>query len=190
MQIKINGIKVEVQPHMTILQAARKAGIDIPALCSMEGIHEIGSCRICVVEVKGARTLMPACITRVEEGMEVFTHTAKVRRARKTILELILSDHPEECLICAKNNQCELQKLAMQMNVQKIRYEGEYSPRIIDDESPAVVRDSAKCILCRRCVMVCSQIQGVNAIAPIGRGSRTIIAPAGRESIMNSPCVQ
>ena len=109
MQIKINGIKVEVQPHMTILQAARKAGIDIPALCSMEGIHEIGSCRICVVEVKGARTLMPACITRVEEGMEVFTHTAKVRRARKTILELILSDHPEECLICAKNNQCELQ---------------------------------------------------------------------------------
>jgi NADH-quinone oxidoreductase subunit G/NADP-reducing hydrogenase subunit HndD len=190
MQIKINGIKVEVQPHMTILQAARKAGIDIPALCSMEGIHEIGSCRICVVEVKGARTLMPACITRVEEGMEVFTHTAKVRRARKTILELILSDHPEECLICAKNNQCELQKLAMQMNVQRVRYEGEYSPRIIDDESPAVVRDSAKCILCRRCVMVCSQIQGVNAIAPIGRGSRTIIAPAGRESIMNSPCVQ
>jgi len=190
MQIKINGIKVEVQPHMTILQAARKAGIDIPALCSMEGIHEIGSCRICAVEVKGARTLMPACITRVEEGMEVFTHTAKVRRARKTILELILSDHPEECLICAKNNQCELQKLAMQMNVQRVRYEGEYSPRIIDDESPAVVRDSAKCILCRRCVMVCSQIQGVNAIAPIGRGSRTIIAPAGRESIMNSPCVQ
>ena len=159
MQIKINGIKVEVQPHMTILQAARKAGIDIPALCSMEGIHEIGSCRICVVEVKGARTLMPACITRVEEGMEVFTHTAKVRRARKTILELILSDHPEECLICAKNNQCELQKLAMQMNVQRVRYEGEYSPRIIDDESPAVVRDSAKCILCRRCVMVCSQIR-------------------------------
>jgi iron-only hydrogenase group A len=191
MYMKINGIRVAVEPDMTIIQAARKAGFYIPSLCSMEGVHEIGSCRICVVEVKGARTLIPACITRVEEDMEVFTHTARVRRARKTILELILSDHPpDECLTCEKNNQCELQKLAVQMNVQQIRYEGEPSPRIIDDESPAVVRDSAKCILCRRCVTVCSQIQGVNAIAPIGRGFNTVIAPAGRAFIMKSPCVQ
>jgi NADH dehydrogenase/NADH:ubiquinone oxidoreductase subunit G len=120
MYMKINGIRVAVEPDMTIIQAARKAGFYIPSLCSMEGVHEIGSCRICVVEVKGARTLIPACITRVEEDMEVFTHTARVRRARKTILELILSDHPpDECLTCEKNNQCELQKLAVQMNVQQ-----------------------------------------------------------------------
>jgi NADH-quinone oxidoreductase subunit G/NADP-reducing hydrogenase subunit HndD len=122
--------------------------------------------------------------------MEIFTHTARVRRARRTVVELMLSDHPDECLTCGKNNQCELQKLARAMNIQERKYEGEFSPRLTDDGSPAVIRDSGKCILCRRCLSVCSQTQGVNAIAPIGRGFKTVIAPAAKEPIIQSPCVQ
>jgi iron-only hydrogenase group A len=190
MQIKINGVVSEVQPGMTILEAAREMGIDIPTLCYLEGVHEAGACRVCIVEVKGARTLVPACITEAADGMEIFTHTSRVRRARRTIIELMLSDHPDECLTCGKNNQCELQKLARAMNIQERKYEGEYSSRVIDDGSPAVIRDSGKCILCRRCLSVCSMIQDVNAIAPIGRGFKTVIAPAGKEPINQSPCVQ
>ena len=175
---------------MTILEAAREMGIDIPTLCYLEGVHEAGACRVCIVEVKGARTLVPACITEAADGMEIFTHTSRVRRARRTIIELMLSDHPDECLTCGKNNQCELQKLARAMNIQERKYEGEYSSRVIDDGSPAVIRDSGKCILCRRCLSVCSMIQDVNAIAPIGRGFKTVIAPAGKEPINQSPCVQ
>jgi NADP-reducing hydrogenase subunit HndD len=190
MHVKIDGVIVEVQPGMTILQAAKEIGIEIPTLCYLEGVHELGVCRVCVVEVKGAKTLMPACITKVADGMEIYTHTARVRRARRTVLELILSDHPDECLTCSKNNNCELQKLANEMNIQQKSYEGEHAARVIDHESPALIRDSAKCILCRRCLTVCSQIQDVWAIAPIGRGFKTVIAPAGKDSLMESPCVQ
>lgn len=190
MHVKIDGIIVEVQPGMTILQAAKKIGVEIPTLCYLEGIHELGICRICVVEIEGAKTLMPACITKVTDGMNIYTHTARVRRARKTVLELILSEHPDECLICNKNNKCELQKLAIEMNIQQKRYEGEHATRIIDDKSPAIIRDSGKCILCRRCLTVCSQVQDVWSIAPIGRGFKTVIAPAGKDPLIESPCVQ
>ena len=190
MHVKIDGIIVEVQSGMTILQAAKKIGVEIPTLCYLEGIHELGICRICVVEIEGAKTLIPACITKVTDGMNIYTHTARVRRARKTVLELILSEHPDECLICNKNNKCELQKLAIEMNIQQKRYEGEHATRIIDDKSPAIIRDSGKCILCRRCLTVCSQVQDVWSIAPIGRGFKTVIAPAGKDPLIESPCVQ
>lgn len=189
MQVKFNNIPVNVDEGSTILQAARQAGIEIPTLCHLEGIHEVGACRICVVEVKGVKNLLPACITRAREGMEIYTHTPKVRRARKIVLELLLSNHEDDCLSCVKNNQCQLQKLCSEMNIKARTYEGEKTKRILDDESPAIVRDSSKCILCRRCVTACSQIQGVSAIAPIGRGFKTVIAPQRKESIVNSPCV-
>jgi len=189
MQVWINGNAVEVDSEMTILQAAGKAGVQIPTLCHLEGVHEMGVCRICVVEVKGSRNLLPACITKVREGMEILTHTARVRRARRTVLELMLSDHPNECLSCGKGSACELQQLARELNITDRRFEGSYSKRIIDDGTPSLVRDSGKCILCRRCLTVCSQIQGVSAIAPIDRGFKTVIAPAWKESLINSPCV-
>lgn len=189
MQVKINGVIINAEEGATILQAARQAGIEIPTLCYMEGIHEIGACRVCVVEVKGAKSLLPACVTKAREGMEIFTHTAKVRRARKTVLELMLSDHTDDCLSCSKNNQCELQRLCSEMNIKEKPYKGEHSKRLLDDMSPSIVRDSEKCILCRRCMTVCNGVQGVSAIAPIGRGFKTVIAPAGRESVVNSPCV-
>ncbi len=189
MEVTINGTALEADKDQTILQAAKAAGIDIPTLCHLEGVHEAGACRICVVEVKGSRTLMPACITSITAGMEVMTNTPRVRRARKTVLELMLSEHPEECLSCRKSNTCKLNQLTQKLNIQGSPYEGEPGKRYIDDESPSIVRDSGKCILCRRCLSVCSQVQGVSAIAALGRGFDTVIAPAGKKSLADSPCV-
>lgn len=189
MEATINGMVVRAEPDQNILQAARDAGIEIPTLCHLEGVHESGSCRICVVEVKGSRTLMPACITRIAEGMQVVTNSPRVRRARKTVLELMLSEHPEECLSCRKNTTCRLNRLTQQLNIQGSPYAGELAKRVIDEETPSIVRDSGKCILCRRCLTVCGQVQGVSAIAPIGRGFDTVIAPAGKKSLAQSPCV-
>lgn len=189
MQVRFNNIPAKVDEGCTILEAARQAGIEIPTLCHMEGVHEIGACRICVVEVKGAKTLLPACITKAREGMEIFTHTPKVRKARKTVLELLLSNHDDDCLSCVKNNRCELQRLCSEMNIKANTYKGEQTKKVYDDKSPAIIRDSSKCILCRRCITACSKVQGVSAIAPIGRGFKTVIAPAAKESLVDSPCV-
>jgi iron-only hydrogenase group A len=189
MNLKINDVAVRAEKGQTILQAARSAGIDIPTLCHLEGIHETGACRICVVEIKGSRNLVPSCITKVQDGMEIRTNSPRVRRARKTILELILSDHPDECLSCRKSDTCELNRLADKLNIRRNPYEGEYSRCHIDDETPSIVRDSSKCVLCRRCISVCGTVQGVSAIAPIDRGFDTVISPAGKKSLADSPCV-
>ncbi|NPV69128.1 MAG: 2Fe-2S iron-sulfur cluster binding domain-containing protein [Firmicutes bacterium] len=175
--LTIDGQKVEIEQGATILDAARKAGINIPTLCFLEDINEIGACRICVVEVKGAKALQAACVAPVGNNMEVFTNSPDVRAARRTTLELILSNHRQECLTCIRNQNCELQSLAEAFGIRNVRFEGAMSKHPIDDSSPSLVRDPEKCVLCRRCIAVCEKIQTVNAIGPHERGFDMTIAP-------------
>ncbi|MGI6705170.1 MAG: NADH-dependent [FeFe] hydrogenase, group A6 [Clostridia bacterium] len=187
--LTIDGQEIAVPKGTTILKAAREAGVEIPTLCYLEGIHEIGACRVCVVEVKGAKTLLPSCITQVSEGMEVIIHSPRVRRARKSIINLLLSDHPEDCLSCGKAGRCELQEMARNLGIRDNPYVGEHSRQYYDESTPSIIRDSSKCILCGRYLSVCSQVQGVNAIAPIGRGFKTTISPAYRDELSEVSCV-
>ncbi|MBR5157338.1 MAG: [Clostridia bacterium] len=187
--IKINGEAISVPGDYTILQAARQAGIDIPTLCYLKGVNEIGACRMCLVEVKGARGLVTACVYPVNEGMEVFTNTEKVRIARKTVLELTLSNHERKCLTCPRNQNCELQRLADELNVTDIAFEGEISKHEIDDMSPSIVRDNNKCILCRRCISTCKKIQTVGVIDAQGRGFATKIGCTFDKSLNDTDCV-
>ncbi|NSW89847.1 MAG: iron hydrogenase small subunit [Firmicutes bacterium] len=175
----INNKKISVPEGTTILEAAKQHNILIPSFCYLEGVHKVGSCRICVVEVEGAKTLQASCITTVREGMVVRTNTEKVRKARKLIYELMLSDHPKDCLNCARNQNCELQKLGEVIQISESRFEGEKSKMKIDNSSPSITRDTSKCILCRRCVTVCNEIQGVGVLNVQQRGFKTVIAPAG-----------
>ena len=175
--ITINGRKISVKDGLTILQAAKANGITIPTLCYLENVHKLGSCRICVVEVEGARTLMPSCMTVVSEGMVIHTNSDRVRRARKVLYELLLSDHSKECLSCKRNQSCELQELGRTLGVESTRFEGERSECVIDS-SVAITRDMSKCILCRRCVTACNEIQGIGIINPQNRGFDTVISPA------------
>lgn len=188
-KVTIDGVELEVPANYTILEAAKQAGIDIPTLCFLKGINEIGACRICVVEVKGARALQASCVTPVSKGMVVTTNSAKVREARKATLELILSDHDRKCLTCSRNGNCELQALAERFNITDIRFEGERTEKAIDDFSEAIVRNPNKCILCRRCVSVCSNVQGVYAIGVNERGYRSIVSPIYGLSLADSPCI-
>jgi NADH-quinone oxidoreductase subunit G/NADP-reducing hydrogenase subunit HndD len=176
--LTINGKNVTAMEGETIIEAARRNNITIPSLCYLKDVHHVGSCRICVVEVEGAKTLQASCIVPVQEGMVVRTNTAKVRKTRKLLYELMLSDHPKECLSCARNQNCEFQKLGEMIGVDNPRFEGERSKAFIDDGSPSIVRDLSKCILCRRCVTVCNEIQGVGVLNVQNRGFRTVIGPA------------
>ncbi len=168
--LTINGRKVEVEEGSTILEAARKLNIEIPTLCFLKGIDEVGDWRMCVVEVEGMRGMTPACITKVTEGMVVQTATPKILEARSVVLDLILSNHDRKCLTCTRNQNCELQRLAEQFNVDEIEFDGERIEKSIDDLSPSIVRDNNKCILCRRCVAACKNVQGIGAIDGAGRG--------------------
>ncbi len=188
-KVTIDGVQVEVPKGSTILEAARLANIDIPTLCYLKGINEIGACRMCVVEVKGARALQAACVYPVADGMEVRTNTPAVREARKVNLELILSNHDRSCLTCVRNQNCELQELAQKLGVNEIRFEGERINYPIDDFSPSVVRDPNKCILCRRCVAVCRNVQGIGVIGASERGFNTIVAPVFGMSLNDVPCI-
>lgn len=175
--ITINGKSIACEQSMTILEAARQNNIYIPSLCEMESIHRIGSCRICVVEVEGARNLQASCVVKVREGMVIKTNSARVRKARKVTYELLVSDHPKDCLSCSRNRRCQLQELGEILGVDETRLEGELSPRLYD-ESPSITRDSSKCVLCRRCVVACNDIQAVGAIGSQNRGFNTVISPA------------
>ena len=175
--VTIDNQKVEIEQGATILDAARKAGVEIPTLCYLKDINAIGACRICVVEVKGAKALQASCVTPVSDGMVVYTNTPDVRAARRTTLELILSNHRQECLTCIRNQNCELQSLAEAFGIRQVRFEGEMSRHPIDDSSPSFVRDPEKCVLCRRCIAVCEKVQTVNAIGPHDRGFDMVIAP-------------
>nr|WP_277998908.1 NADH-dependent [FeFe] hydrogenase, group A6 [Moorella sulfitireducens] len=186
----IDNIPVEVEAGTTILQAAGKAGIHIPTLCYLEGINEIGACRVCVVEVEGARNLMASCVAPVAEGMVVKTNSPRVRTARRLNVELLLSNHKMECPTCIRNLNCELQSLAQELGIRQVRFEGKKGEYPIDDSTPAIIREPDKCILCRRCVAVCEKVQGVKAIAPMGRGFDTVIAPAFQDKLLDIACVE
>jgi len=188
--ITINNMKVEVAEGTTILDAAKKIGIKIPTLCYLENVQEPGSCRMCVVEVEGARTLQPSCVTQISEGMKIHTNTKKIRDARKIILELLLSDHPWECNTCDRNQDCELQKLADEYGIKEVRFQSVKERLPLDESTPGIVRDPNKCILCRRCVTVCQEIQGVGTLAPRARGFDTIIAPGQGDLLSDAICVQ
>lgn len=188
--ITINNMKVEVPEDTTILNAAKKIGIKIPTLCYLENVQEPGSCRMCLVEVEGAKTLQPSCVTRVSEGMKIHTNTKKVRDARKIILELLLSDHPWECNTCERNQDCELQKLTEEYGIKEVRFASVKERLPLDESTPGIVRDPNKCILCRRCVTVCQEVQGVGTLAPRARGFDTIIAPGQGNLLSEAICVQ
>ncbi|HKL80211.1 MAG TPA: NADH-dependent [FeFe] hydrogenase, group A6 [Mobilitalea sp.] len=173
----LNGKQVTAPEGMTIMEAAKANNVSIPNLCYLEGIHKIGSCRICVVEVKGAKTLQASCMTMISEGMEISTNTERVRKARKVLYELLLSDHTKDCLSCKRNLSCELQALGKTLGVEETRFEGEHSDRGID-ASVSIVRDMSKCILCRRCVTICNQVQGTGVLNAQNRGFDTVIGPA------------
>lgn len=192
MKIIIDNREIEVQPGATILDAANSVGIKIPTLCHMnlEGLNyenNPGACRICVVEVDGRRNLAPSCKTECTEGMVVRTHTPRVLNARRTVMELILSNHPNECLTCSKNGYCDLQTVAHDLGIRKISYPGEMSKFKLD-VSPAIVRNMDKCIACRRCEEVCNTIQSVGALSAINRGFEAVVGTAFCRDISGSNC--
>ena len=187
--IKINGMPLSVPNGSTILEAARYAGIDIPTLCYMKEINEIGACRICMVEVKGARSLVSACVFPVNEGMEIFTNSERVRKSRKTTLELILSTHNRECLSCVRSGNCELQALCLEYGVDNPgRFDGAQPEYSFDASMPHMVRDNSKCVLCRRCVAACAN-QAVSVIGANARGFDTHIGSAFELDINNFACI-
>ncbi len=188
--LKINNVDVTVPAGSTILQAARAANIDIPTLCYMKEINEIGACRICVVEVKGARSLVASCVYPVNEGMEVFTSTPKVLKARKMTLELILSNHNRKCLSCVRSGNCELQKLCQEYGVENDgKYDGAVTESELDNSSVTMFRDNSKCILCRRCVAACEKNQSVSVIGANERGFATHIGSAFEALLDETSCV-
>ncbi len=184
--LKIDGKTVTVPDHYTVLEAAQAAGIRIPTLCYLKDVSQTGSCRVCVVEINGR--LQASCVFPVSEGLEVKTNTPLVRESRRTTVELLLSNHPQDCLTCLRNQNCELQRLARELNIREIGYEGECSHFPIDVSSPSIVRDPNKCILCRRCISVCSEIQGVHILAARERGFDTVVSPAWQEQLANTAC--
>ena len=188
--IKINGVDVSAPKGSTILQAAKIAGIDLPTLCYLKEINEIGACRICVVEVKGARSLVASCVYPINEGMEVFTNTPKVLESRKKTLELILSTHDRKCLSCVRSGDCELQKLSHDLKVDdEGKYDGINEVYDIDNSAAHMYRDNNKCILCRRCSAVCEKVQGIGVIGANERGFKTYIASAFDMGLGDTSCV-
>ena len=186
--LTIDGIEVKVEAATTILEAARKYGIDIPTLCFLKDINEVGECRMCIVEVEGRRGFATSCIQKVEEGMVVHTNTPSVLEARRVVLDLILSNHKIDCLRCIRLGNCELQDVAKKLNVQDIEYEGEIITRDIDDISPSIVRDPNKCILCGRCVAACNKVQEIGAIDRANRGFESCISTTYGNSLNDVNC--
>ena len=189
-KIEINNIPLEVEKGTIILNAAKEIGIKIPTLCYLEGIQNPGSCRLCVVEVEGAATLLPACITEVTEGMKIKTNSKRVRSARKVLLELLLSSHPWECNTCDRNQDCELQTLAEEYGIREVRFQADKIKLPLDTSTPGIIRDPNKCILCRRCVVACQEVQKVSTLGPRYRGFDTIIGPGQSDLLSDAVCVQ
>jgi NADP-reducing hydrogenase subunit HndD len=187
---KIDDREIEVPEGASVLEAARLLGIRIPTLCRQEGHPALGACRVCLVEVEGAKTLAASCALPVTEAMVVRTHTRRVREARQTVVELLLSDHDGDCKTCSRGEDCELQALARELGIHELRYTGAQSAKHEDHSTPALSRDTAKCILCRRCIQACNQVQGVGALFPQNRGFKTIIGPAFKSTLDEVACVQ
>lgn len=186
-KLTIDGLELEVPRGTTVLEAARGIGINIPSLCYLKGVNCSSSCRVCVVEV--GPKLIASCSLVAENGMNIKTNTPKVREARKTVVELILSNHKRECTTCPRNENCELQSIAKELNIRDIRYEGTKTRAKVDDSSTSVVRDQEKCILCGRCIGACGNIQTVHAIDFANRGFDTVVAPAYQKPLSESVCI-
>ena len=187
--LKINGQEISVPAGSTVLEAARSAGIEIPTLCYLKDVSQTGSCRMCLVEIKGGRALQAACVYPVSEGLEVMTNTPAVRDARRVTLELLLSNHDRKCLTCVRSRNCELQALADELGVTDIHFDGVRNEYDVDEVSPSIVRDNNKCILCRRCVNMCKNIQTVSAIDTMERGFKTKVICAFEKSLGEVSCV-
>ncbi|MRR20283.1 2Fe-2S iron-sulfur cluster binding domain-containing protein [bacterium] len=193
-KLTIDNKQIEVEKGTTILSAARKMGVDIPTLCHMQ-LHDLnienkpGGCRICVVEVQGRRNLSPACITKCDDGAVIRTHTPRVMNARRTVMEFILSDHPKDCLICPKSGTCDLQDMAHRLGIREIPGQdiAEMST-YRKDTSPSIIRELDKCIMCRRCEMMCNEVQTVGALSAVNRGFMAVVAPAFEQNLEYSPC--
>lgn len=186
--LTINNKMISVEDGTTILEAAKQNNILIPTMCYLEDVHKLGSCRICVVEQEGMKNLQASCITQVTEGMKIQTNTKRVRDARKVIYELMISDHPKDCLKCGRNRNCEFQELGELIQIDSSRFEGEKSKEYIDDTSPSIVRDASKCILCRRCVTICNEVQGVGILNSQFRGFSTVVSPGEDLPLNTSAC--
>ena len=189
-KLTIDNAGVEVPSGTTILNAARSVGIRIPSLCYLEGVHVVGGCRVCLVEVAGARTLTASCSTPVAEGMKVRTNTPRVRAARRMVVELLLSDHGGDCQTCVRSNDCELQAVARDLDVRELHFTGAQHQRLADTSTPALDRDSSKCIMCRRCITVCGEIQATRALWAQDRGFESVAAPAFGHELASVACVQ
>ncbi|MEN6520983.1 MAG: NADH-dependent [FeFe] hydrogenase, group A6 [Armatimonadota bacterium] len=187
--LTINGLPVVAEEGMTILQAAQGAGIYIPTLCHHPDLRTEGVCRICVVDIKGQKLLQPACAFPVSDGMSVMTHSPRVRQARKMIIELLLANHPQDCLTCSKNQKCELQKLSKEYGIEDVPFRGERKVYDEDDSSASVIRDPEKCIMCKRCIRVCHEIQSVGTLSASGRGWDMTIGPALGKTMVEAVCV-
>ena len=187
--ITIDNQNISVQEGTTILEAAKKVGIDIPTLCFLKDVNEIGDCRMCVVKVEGRRGFTTACIQKVEEGMVIKTHTPEIIEARHVMLDLIISNHDKDCLTCTRMGNCELQALAAKFGIQSIEYKGERKEHQIDNLSPSIVKDPNKCILCRRCVAVCKNVQKIGAIDCGNRGFESSISTSYNKSLKDTNCV-
>jgi iron-only hydrogenase group A len=188
--LTIDDVKVAVADGTSILEAARQAGIKVPSLCYLKDVQSIGACRVCMVEVEGARSLVASCAMPAADGMVVHTNSRKVRDARRTVVELILSDHAGDCQTCDRNEDCELQALARDLGIREVTYPGEKSRRMVDESTPALIRDTGKCVLCRRCVTICQDVQGVGGIFPQKRGFETVVGPAFNSDLDEVVCVQ
>jgi len=187
--IEANGQKIEAKKGETILQTLTRAGINVPTICHMEGLLPSGTCRMCVVEVEGFGGLVPSCSHPVSEGMKIRTNTPEVMQTRKTIIDLLLSNHPDDCLYCARNGNCDLAKMAADNGVRDRTFQGERTKRPKDISSPSIIRDPEKCILCGKCVRMCEEIQGVSAIDFVQRGSKAYVSTAFNQGLNVSSCI-
>ncbi len=187
--IEINGETLPASSGQTVLEVAKSAGIKIPTLCYHPDLPPMGACRVCLVEIEGERVLQPSCSFPVREGMKVQTHSAAVRKARRSVVELLLSDHPSDCTSCVRNGTCELQALAEDLGIREVRVRVDPPGRLMDDSSLAVVRDPDKCILCRRCIQTCDEIQGVSGLRIKGRGYESIVGAPFDTPLGNALCV-
>jgi len=188
--IKINNRSVTAESGDTILQAANRAGIQIPTLCYLKDVIKSGACRVCLVEVKGARALLSACTTPVSEGMEVWTNSERAIKGRKTTVELIMSNHNKNCLSCKRNQNCELQRLCAELGIRENRFEGEKIPPTYEDASWGIVRDTSKCVLCERCIGTCANVQGLGILGLSNRGFKTVCGPIYNGSFNDVNCMQ
>lgn len=189
LEVTINGSPTLAHPGDTILTVARAAGVLIPTLCHVDGLSPTGACRICVVELENNGNLVPACSFPVSAGMRIWTHSPRVLQARRTIVQLLLADHPDDCLYCVRSNNCELQRLARNLGIERRLYRGARRNRPADISSPSIQRQPDKCILCGKCVRVCEEIQGVSAIDFAGRGSNALVGTAWGRGLGNSTCI-